>query len=106
MVGKPEFHSRLGTSIKLVRQHQLETNSFCLCFFEDAMQRIHAPGSGLNLTDTMLLAAEWDEQDPNHLDRYLDLCQRQSSTDMERPTSRCEKECPRLRLSAYIAVSM
>ena len=67
LVGKPKHHSKPSTSSQ-VRRHQLETNSFCLCFFEEAA-KYPQPGSGLNLVDTLDLAPEWDIIEE---ERYVD----------------------------------
>ncbi|ORX33324.1 hypothetical protein BD324DRAFT_654244 [Kockovaella imperatae] len=67
--GVPLIRQRVSADI--IREHQIETNSFCMCFFESATN-YPPPGSGLNLTDTMLLAPAWDDQDANHLNDYLE----------------------------------
>ena len=67
-VGKPKYHSRPSTS-KQIRDHQLETNSFCLCFFE-AAARYPPQGSGLNLVDTIDLVP--DDEVNFHVERERD----------------------------------
>ena len=47
LVGKPKYHSKLMTANQ-VRRHQLETNSFCLCFFEE-IHNDPPPGSAPEL---------------------------------------------------------